>query len=199
MRPITSEIADTPSQINPVLSIVKFNPTGSSEFAALVPALLLTSNWTQNSKMCNLILDFRPKLPNSHSNSYDMQMKIKVSVQLNRLEKVIDRSTADGGDGSYRLQSLMVLHVTVMEFLLQTMVTSKSSIKFYGTVWNGLKRFIAVCMIVSKHCQPLPTAKAVFAGGSGETNQAFNPHLSPTLVHFGYKAKSNINLNITSE
>ena len=60
--------------------------------------------------------------------------EIKVSVQLNRLEKVIDRSTADGGDGSYRLQSLMVLHVTVMEFLLQTMVTSKSSIKFYGTV-----------------------------------------------------------------
>ena len=60
--------------------------------------------------------------------------EIKVSVQLNRLEKVIDRSTADGGDGSYRLQSLMVLHVTVMEFLLQTMVTSQNSIKLYGTV-----------------------------------------------------------------
>ncbi|CAN7051036.1 unnamed protein product [Brassica rapa subsp. trilocularis] len=66
--------------------------------------------------------------------------EIKVSVQLNRLEKVIDRSTADGGDGSYRLQSLMVLHVTVMEFLLQTMVTLKSSIKFYGTVPQGLEK-----------------------------------------------------------
>ena len=36
--------------------------------------------------------------------------KTKTLVQLNRLEKVIDRSTADGRDGSYRLQSLMVLH-----------------------------------------------------------------------------------------
>ena len=60
--------------------------------------------------------------------------KTKLSVQLNCLEKVIDRSTADGGDGSYRLQSLMVLHSMVMEFLLQTMVTSKGSMKFYGTV-----------------------------------------------------------------
>ena len=50
--------------------------------------------------------------------------KTKTSVQLNRLEKVIDRSTADGGDGSYRLQSLMVLHLMVMEF----------SMKFYGMV-----------------------------------------------------------------
>ena len=60
--------------------------------------------------------------------------KTKTSVQLNRLEKVIDKSTADGGDGSYRLQSLMVLHLMVMEFLLQTMVTSKGSMKFYGMV-----------------------------------------------------------------
>ena len=60
--------------------------------------------------------------------------KAKISVQLNCLEKVIDISNADGGDGSYRLQSLMVLHVTVMEFLLQTMVTSQNSIKLYGTV-----------------------------------------------------------------
>ncbi|KAL0719741.1 hypothetical protein Bca4012_069065 [Brassica carinata] len=43
-----------------------------------------------------------------------------------------DLSTADGGDGSYRLQSLMVLHSMVMEFLLQTIVTSKDSMKFYG-------------------------------------------------------------------
>ena len=48
-----------------------------------------------------------------------------ISVQLNRLEKVIDRSTADGGDESYWLQSLMVLHLMVMDFLLQTMVTLK--------------------------------------------------------------------------
>ena len=60
--------------------------------------------------------------------------KTKTSVQLNRLEKVIDRSTADGGDGSYRLQSLMVPHLMVMKSLLQTMVTSKGSMKFYGTV-----------------------------------------------------------------
>jgi len=61
--------------------------------------------------------------------------KTKALVQLNRLEKVIDRSVADGGDRSYRLQSLMVLHVMMMmEFLLQTMVTLKSSIKFYGTI-----------------------------------------------------------------
>ena len=50
------------------------------------------------------------------------------------LEKVIDRSTSDGGDGSYRLQSLMVLHLMVMKFLLQTMVTSKGSTEFYGMV-----------------------------------------------------------------
>ena len=60
--------------------------------------------------------------------------KTKTSVQLNRLEKVIDRSTADGGDGSYRLQSLMVLHLRVMEFLLQPMVTLKGSMKLYGMV-----------------------------------------------------------------
>ena len=78
MRSLTSESADTPSQINPVLSIVQFNPTESSEFAALVHALLLTSNWTQNSKMCNLILDFRPKLPNVHSNPYHMQMSMQM-------------------------------------------------------------------------------------------------------------------------
>ena len=59
------------------------------------------------------------------SNGFD---NTKSSVQLNRLEKIIDRSTADGGDGSYRLQSL------VIEFLLQTMVTSKGSTKFYGIV-----------------------------------------------------------------
>ena len=35
-----------------------------------------------------------------------------------------------------------------------------------------MKRFVAVCMIVSKRCQPLPIAKAAFAGGSGETSQA---------------------------
>ncbi|WZY77703.1 hypothetical protein YC2023_024087 [Brassica napus] len=34
------------------------------------------------------------------------------------------------------------------------------------------KRFKAVCMIVSKRCQPLTTAKAVFAGRSGETSKA---------------------------
>ena len=56
------------------------------------------------------------------------------SVQLNSLEKLIDRSTADGGDGSYRLQSLMILHFMVMKILLQTMVTSKGSMKFYGMV-----------------------------------------------------------------
>ena len=60
--------------------------------------------------------------------------KTKTSVQLNRLEKVIDRFTADGDDGSYRLQSLMVLHLMVIEFLLQTMVTSKGITKFYGIV-----------------------------------------------------------------
>ena len=60
--------------------------------------------------------------------------KTKISVQLNRLEKVIDISTADGGEGSCRLQSLMVLHLMVMEFLLQTMITSKDSTKFYGKV-----------------------------------------------------------------
>lgn len=78
MQPITSEITDTPFQINPILSIVQFNPTESSEFAALVPALLLTSNWTQNCKMCNLIIDFRHKLPNTHSNPYDMQMSMQM-------------------------------------------------------------------------------------------------------------------------
>ena len=60
--------------------------------------------------------------------------KTKILVQLNHLEKIIDRSTVDGGDGSYRLQSLTILHLMVMEFLLQTMVTSKDSMKFYGTV-----------------------------------------------------------------
>ena len=60
--------------------------------------------------------------------------KTKILVQLNRLEKVIDIFTADGGDRSYRLQSLMVLHLIVMEFLLQIMVTSKGNMKFYGTV-----------------------------------------------------------------
>ncbi|WZY85293.1 hypothetical protein YC2023_031677 [Brassica napus] len=43
---------------------------------------------------------------------------------------------------------------------------------WFCEVRSSLKRFIAVCMIVSKRCQPLPTAKAAFAGGSGETNQA---------------------------
>ena len=51
--------------------------------------------------------------------------KTKTLVQLNNLEKVIDRSTVDGGDESYRLQSLMVFHLMVMKFLLQTMVISK--------------------------------------------------------------------------
>ena len=60
--------------------------------------------------------------------------KTKTSVQLNRLEKVIDKSIADGGEGSYPLQLLIVFHLMVMEFLMQTMVTSKSSMKFYGTV-----------------------------------------------------------------
>ncbi|WZZ61611.1 hypothetical protein YC2023_061718 [Brassica napus] len=39
------------------------------------------------------------------------------------------------------------------------------------SVRNGLNRFVAVCMIVSKRCQPLPTAKTAFTGGSGETSQ----------------------------
>ena len=64
--------------------------------------------------------------------------KTKTSVQLNRLEKVIDRSTVEGGDVSYQLHSLMVSlmvhHLMVIEFLLQTMVISKGSMKFYGTV-----------------------------------------------------------------
>ncbi|KAF3599072.1 hypothetical protein F2Q69_00034877 [Brassica cretica] len=60
--------------------------------------------------------------------------KTKSSLELNSLENVIDRSTADGGDGSYRLQSLMVLHLMVKEFLLQTMVILKVNMKFYGTI-----------------------------------------------------------------
>ena len=34
--------------------------------------------------------------------------------------------------------------------------------------------FVSVCMIVSKRCQPLLTAKVAFAGGSWETSQAHN-------------------------
>ena len=60
--------------------------------------------------------------------------RTKTSVQLNRLEKVIDRSTVNGGDESYWLQSLMVLHLMVMKFLMQTMVTLKGIMKLYGTV-----------------------------------------------------------------
>ena len=60
--------------------------------------------------------------------------KTKTLIWLNHLEKVFDRSTTDGGDRSYRLQSLVILHIIVMEFLLQIMVTSKGSIKFCGTV-----------------------------------------------------------------
>ena len=50
--------------------------------------------------------------------------KTKTLAQLNRLEKIIDKSTAEGGDGSYQFQSLLVLHLMVMEF----------STKFYGMV-----------------------------------------------------------------
>ncbi|WZZ07903.1 hypothetical protein YC2023_093824 [Brassica napus] len=57
-----------------------------------------------------------------------------------------------------------------------------------GKVQSGLKRFVAVCMIVLKCCQPLPTAKAAFADGSGETNQVFKPsssiHLHLNFVAF---------------
>ncbi|CAN7028268.1 unnamed protein product [Brassica oleracea var. botrytis] len=35
----------------------------------------------------------------------------------------------------------MVLHMMVMKFLLQTMVTSKGSIKFYGMVNDSLTNF----------------------------------------------------------
>ena len=74
--------------------------------------------------------------------SFNRFGKTKISVQLNRLEKVIHRSTVNGGDGSYRLQSLMVLHLIVMEFLLQTMVTSKGSMKFYGMVISVILLFL---------------------------------------------------------
>ena len=37
-------------------------------------------------------------------------------------------------------------------------------------------------MIVSKRCQPLPTAKAAFTGGSGETSQALGDGTSYVLV-----------------
>ena len=65
--------------------------------------------------------------------------KTKNSVQLNHLEKVIEISIADGGGGSYLLQSLMVLHLMVKEFLLQTMVTLKVSMKFYDLYENICK------------------------------------------------------------
>ena len=67
------------------------------------------------------------------SNGFD-----KTKTSVNRLEKVIDISTADGGAGSYQLQSLMVLHLMVMEFLLQTMVTSKGSMKFNGNLFDSV-------------------------------------------------------------
>lgn len=34
-----------------------------------------------------------------------------------------------------------------------------------------MKRFLTVYMIVAKRCQPLPTEKTVFVGGSEETSQ----------------------------
>lgn len=59
--------------------------------------------------------------------------KTKTSAQLNSLEKVIDRSTA-GGDGSYRLQSLMVLHV---------MVISCCKLWFLQkAAWNSMEQFL---------------------------------------------------------
>ncbi|WZY79269.1 hypothetical protein YC2023_025653 [Brassica napus] len=70
--------------------------------------------------------------------------KTKTSVQLNRLENLVDRSIVGGGDRF--LQSLMVLHLSVMEFLLQIMVTSKDNMKFYEMTlsgenkWRGLWR-----------------------------------------------------------
>lgn len=90
--------------------------------------------WLSHLFACRFILNlakFFIVLLYASSNGFG---KTKVSVQLNRLKKVIDRSTADGGDGSYRLQSLMVSHVMVMEFLLQAMVTSK---KQHQIIWNG--------------------------------------------------------------
>ena len=36
------------------------------------------------------------------------------------------------------------------------------------------KRFGAVCMIVSKRCKPLPTAKATFVGRSEKTSQTLS-------------------------
>ncbi|CAF2096539.1 unnamed protein product [Brassica rapa] len=39
-------------------------------------------------------------------------------------------------------------------------------------------------MIVSKRCQPLPIAKAAFAGGSGETNQALKFYIVSCVCAF---------------
>uniref|UniRef100_A0A0D3BA04 non-specific serine/threonine protein kinase n=1 Tax=Brassica oleracea var. oleracea TaxID=109376 RepID=A0A0D3BA04_BRAOL len=53
-------------------------------------------------------------------------------------------------------------------------VDTNSDCLEYEILWDDLtvgeEIGQAVCMIVSKRCQPLPTAKAAFAGGSGETS-----------------------------
>ena len=58
----------------------------------------------------------------------------KTLVQLNHLQKVVDRSNTDDGDIVYRLQSFMDLHLMALEFLLQIIVTPKEITKFYEMV-----------------------------------------------------------------
>ncbi|WZY98113.1 hypothetical protein YC2023_070442 [Brassica napus] len=81
------------------------------------------------------------------------------------------------GCGCGRLRMRMVAVFSGFKRFVRLVLRLKIEVR------SGLKRFIAVCMIVSKRCQPLPTAKAAFAGGSGKTNQALNIYKRCVLVY----------------
>ncbi|WZY81491.1 hypothetical protein YC2023_027875 [Brassica napus] len=63
--------------------------------------------------------------------------------------------------------------------LRMRVVAVSSGSERFGAVWSGLERFER---LLQKRQQPLPTAKAAFAGGSGKTSHTLNVSQSCVMM-----------------